>query len=290
MRRLLVILALAVPLGVVLAPAPAATLAAAPAPGYGTPGPGWTVICEYHHSLRDDPIVYPGQAGASHLHDFFGSLDTNASSTPGSLVQSSGTSCSFQVDKSGYWFPALMMNGASIAPSSVSMYYRGPDWSYDSKNVQPLPAGFKMIAGDAKATAPQPSPVTYWQCGPGTGVPKSSVPYDCSPYAGTYLRANLTFPSCWDGVHLDSSDHKRHMAYPTVKGSNYCPTTHPVLVPWLTAVVTYPVVNASSATLSSGLGWTFHGDFMNGWDQPSFVKLVRGCINAGTYCKFSPWD
>lgn len=36
------------------------------------------------------------------------------------------------------------------------------------------------------------------------------------------------FYSCWDGVNVDSADHKSHVAYPT--GAS-CPTSHPVQVP-----------------------------------------------------------
>ena len=28
------------------------------------------------------------------------------------------------------------------------------------------------------------------------------------------LRAQVYFPSCWDGKNLDSDDHQSHMAYP----------------------------------------------------------------------------
>jgi hypothetical protein len=267
--------------------APVLVLSALPArAAYPTPtGPGWTVLCGYHHRLPDDPIVYPDQPGASHLHDFFGSHDTDAFSTPDGLVHSSGTSCAAPADRSGYWFPSLMIGDQPVDPASVSIYYRGPDWGYDPTQVQATPAGLEMIAGNARATGPQPKTITYWQCGPGSRIPKKSTPYDCSAYPGTYVRANLTFPSCWDGANLDSADHKSHMAYPVPKGSNVCPSDHPVMVARLTAVVTYPVVDGSQATLSSGLGWTFHGDFMNGWDQPSLVSLVQNCINANVYCR-----
>ena len=30
--------------------------------------------CGYSHPLTDDPIVFPGQPGASHFHDFFGDV------------------------------------------------------------------------------------------------------------------------------------------------------------------------------------------------------------------------
>ncbi|MFN2590892.1 MAG: DUF1996 domain-containing protein [Actinomycetota bacterium] len=234
----------------------------------------------------DDPIVYPNQPAASHPHDFFGSRDTNASSTPASLVASSGTTCTFPSDRSGYWIPQLMLSGQPVVPTSVSVYYRGPDWGYDSSQVQPLPPGLKVIAGNAGATSKQPYTVTYWQCGPGSRIPKSPTPYDCSRYPDTRLRAHLVFPSCWDGVSLDSSDHRRHMTYPVTKGAAACPSSHPVLVARITAVVTYPIVDGSGATLSSGSSYSFHADFMNGWDQPTLIRLVDDCINAGVYCRF----
>src|SRR5215210_4308885 len=41
--------------------------------------------CLPGHIARDDPIVYPGQPGKSHLHQFFGNTDTDANSTYQSL-------------------------------------------------------------------------------------------------------------------------------------------------------------------------------------------------------------
>ena len=46
----------------------------------------FAVACPYSHSLMDDPIVYPGQPGASHMHDFFGNVATDAFSTPSSRM------------------------------------------------------------------------------------------------------------------------------------------------------------------------------------------------------------
>jgi hypothetical protein len=252
-------------------------------------GGGWSVICKYVKSLPDDPIIYPGQPGASHLHDFFGSYDTDAYSTPESLLASSRTSCKPKIDESGYWFPSLVMNGNPVAPTSSAFYYRGPDKQYDASLVRPIPAGLVMIAGDSRATVAQPSLTTYWQCGPDASYesPKSAVPYDCSPWPGNTLRAILTFPSCWDGVNLDSPDHKSHMAYPLVWGSTYCPLTHPVMLVRLTAVVAYETVtNGAGATLSSGSPYSFHGDFMNGWDQASMVYLTQKCVQRETWCRF----
>ena len=49
--------------------------------------PQFLVECDYSHMAEDDPIVYPGAPGASHLHVFFGNTSTNANSTVKSLAQ-----------------------------------------------------------------------------------------------------------------------------------------------------------------------------------------------------------
>src|SRR5437764_11331844 len=65
----------------------------------------FSVTCFYTHSAHDDPIVFPGSAGASHIHNFYGNQSANAFSTVSSM-QASTTKCRFQDDKAGYWTPA----------------------------------------------------------------------------------------------------------------------------------------------------------------------------------------
>lgn len=52
----------------------------------------------------------------------------------------------------------------------------------------------------------------------------------------------MSFPTthrlrrCWDGVNVDSPDHKAHVAYPTIgsfETTGACPSTHPVRLPQL---------------------------------------------------------
>jgi hypothetical protein len=56
------------------------------------------------------------------------------------------------------------------------------------------------------------------------------------------IRTQVTFPTCWDGVNLDSPDHQSHVAYATIPYEPYapptgqenrgkCPETHPVHLP-----------------------------------------------------------
>ncbi len=55
-----------------------------PVGGAATPGVRGRVHVE--PPRRDDPIVHPGHPGAAHMHDFFGSEATDASSTAASLL------------------------------------------------------------------------------------------------------------------------------------------------------------------------------------------------------------
>ena len=47
------------------------------------------------------------------------------------------------------------------------------------------------------------------------------------------LRAEVFFPSCWDGKNVDSQDHRSHMAYPSTMDNGDCPASHPVRLPSL---------------------------------------------------------
>lgn len=51
------------------------------------------------------------------------------------------------------------------------------------------------------------------------GIPNTNCPNG--------LRSQIFFPSCWDGVNLDSPNHKDHVAYPDRMDNGACPPTHP---------------------------------------------------------------
>jgi hypothetical protein len=231
------------------------------------------VTCNYSHSLRDDPIVFPGIHNASHTHDFYGATTTDASST-GSTLRASATTCSTASDHSGYWQPTLFANGTAQVPKHVAAYYKG------THGTVPFPAGLRMIAGDAHATSVQSAGVTTWSC-LANGVTKVTTFPACAP--GQSIETRVEFPNCWDGVNLDSVDHKSHMAY---GGLSKCPADHPVAVPRLTLHVTWENVtpNPATASLASGSTVTMHADFFNAWDQSALGGLVSQCLNANVQC------
>jgi hypothetical protein len=225
--------------------------------------------CRFTHASADDPIVFPGKPGRSHYHTFVGNRTTNAFSTYASL-RAGGTTCARAADRSAYWAPALYQGKKLILPTLATVYYR----SFSLAPVHPFPDGLRMIAGDSRIRSVG-GHVTYWDCGFLSPVPRSAHVLTCP--RGDFLHLNIAFPQCWDGRHLDSPDHRSHMAYYLRKGK--CPASHPVPVPALATLFSYPTRGGKGMWLSSGGLYSGHADFVNAWGPKVFRDLVDGCLN-----------
>jgi hypothetical protein len=253
--------------------------------------------CRFSHTSNDDPIVYPNEPGRSHHHTFFGNRTTDAGSTPARLRGARAT-CKPMADRAAYWVPTLFRDGREVRPAKGQFYYnlRGYD------QLRAFPAGLRMIAGDAHAHSPQSTRVVYWTCGGGGGVrtqPSTTVPVRCPVVRAsftahvlkcpncklvpqeitrrvkTWLELHVNYPDCWDGEHLDSPDHKSHLAH----SRNYvCPASHPVKVPLIRLMIRYPLTDGGGVTLASGGQLTGHADFINAWDQRVLERLVNECF------------
>ena len=243
--------------------------------------------CYVSHISRDDPIVYPNQPGVSHSHTFFGSKSTNASSTAKTLRRSP-TNCRRTADTAAYWVPTLFANGVPVKATKGSAYFvlrsRGA--------MHAFPAGLKIVAGDPHASSPQSLAVTYWSCSRSEGT-RWARPHACTtrrkrhslPFVGanrkSLLQLDVFFPDCWDGKHLDSPDHRSHMAY----SHNWtCPRSHPVKVPRLRFIVTYPIQVPKHLQLASGGIYSAHADFFNAWHQRALDRLVADCFAYRPAC------
>jgi len=101
------------------------------------------------------------------------------------------------------------------------------------------------------------------------------------------IRAELWFPSCWDG-RLDSPNHRDHVAYPDEIKVGKCPKSHPRRLPTLlfeTVWSTDEFRNQQGGEFvwshgdPTGLG--YHGDFQNGWVEGVLEKAMQepSCYN-----------
>lgn len=235
--------------------------------------------CDFSHSAPVDPIVYPGEPGASHLHDFFGSRDVVADSTGDSLL-GSPTTCDLAADSASYWSPAVFVDGVKIDPILATAYYRAAV-GVDGSKVVAFPTGLAMIAGDQSSTSSQSTEIVGWVCG-GSSRRSSDLPV-CAK--DTPLRLEITFPDCWNGEDLDVPGHRRHLHY---SQDGACPNSHPVTLPQLTVAVTYPLSGEIfGLRLASGEPHTAHADFLNAWDPDRLETEVELCIRRNVVCGIS---
>lgn len=224
--------------------------------------------CRFSHRAPDDPIVHSGMPGMSHLHDFFGNTSTDSDSTAESLLHGA-TDCRIAGDHAAYWAPTLYANGVAVTPLGMLAYYAAPT----SESPQPLPFGLEMVAG-----APH---VVRFAC-IAHGMPRAqhTRPPACGPKE--LLSIAVRFPECWNGVDLDSTDHRSHMAYAT---NHVCPSSHPVAVPQLTMWMLYPrQLRGTLLTMSSGALDTMHADFYDEWATHDYRALHTYCLTDKRIC------
>ena len=237
-----------------------------------------------HHP--DDPIVFAKKPGASHDHTFMGSTTVDAYSTTGKLA-AAGTSCTVPGDHSGYWFPTLYRGTTAILNDKPqTIYYKSGVSDY--RSVVPFPRGLRFVVGSPTATKAEfqqsPGTVKGFECGDLDSV--FDIPASCA--AGSELVVRFQAPSCWDGVHLDTPDHKSHMSYPI---DGHCTTAYPVAVPMIEFKMAWPVSgDMSQVHFASGRGYSWHYDFFNAWDAPVLNALVKHCIDGGLQCNPRGFD
>lgn len=241
------------------------------------------IECKASHTAPDDPIVFPGQAGKAHLHEFFGNTSTNASSTYASMI-GKPTTCPFAGDTAGYWAPALYNSAHQRIPARrMTVYYR--DRPQESRRVTPFPPDFRMIAGAPTAGV--------WGFNCDDLALKTTSSIDCTGFPTPYVRATVIFPNCGKvdasgRIVTDSADHRSHVVYP-ISAKVGCPTSHPIQLPHVKVNIRYDVTNCikagchlSSDMMASctGKGCSLHADFWNTWNQTALVNMVNTKLNS----------
>jgi hypothetical protein len=142
-----------------------------------------------------------------------------------------------------------------------------------------------MVGGDAHATqATQEGKHTIerFLCGGGT---YRSLPYDCRPLGGAahhFVQAIVYFPYCWNGQA--ATDH-HNFTYGNLSTGACTIAPFTSRVPQLRLNVKYVGFQRGDLmTFSSGNGYTFHADWMDGWSPTKLNSLVDGCTNRHAQC------
>lgn len=259
----------------------------------------------------NDPIVYPGQTGRAHLHQFFGNLDADANSTYASLRRSGKSTCRNELNRSAYWIPALLDGkGNAVRPNSVVIYYKrrpaDDPWFDKVKNYpRQIPRGLRYIFGwdhlRASESQPENTKKFQWKCLAGQSYAASGTMDEAlsACKAGDQLILAITSPECWDGTNLDSTDHRSHMTEQVFgEETNWqrrCPDSHPYVLPAFTMTVYYKIGQddnlalwhlSSDGMLPSGSprGSSMHADWLGAWEDDILEAWHESCINKLLNC------
>ncbi|KAK4993470.1 hypothetical protein LTR50_000400 [Elasticomyces elasticus] len=258
-------------------------------------------------SERADPIVFPGVV-APHVHTISGSNGFGFTENYDQAKGGSCTSCPIKQDMSNYWTPKLYYqaeNGSFIdVPQAgdglgiyggMTVYYQQRP-SYTGEQLLAFPKDFRMVAGDPfkrNFTGDFAARAVSFACLDYNGPPTAETNKLPDRNCPNGLRAQVYFPSCWDGVRLDTPDHKSHMSYynDTSYDNGHCPPSHPKHMISIFYEIIYQTNLFADKWHGSGqpfvfaqgdaTGYGFHGDFLNGWDVATLQAATNDCNDGG---------
>lgn len=252
-------------------------------------------LCQPSHLAWVDPIVYPGSKTKSHLHQFFGNPEVDENTTYESLRTTGDSTCMNKLNRSAYWIPAMMDGrGNVVVPDFITVYYKrypdpGPFCGTVGECV-PQPDGIKAIFG-YDMLGDNHTGNAWVRCNNTRYEAGEPLPDDC----GAEVKLTVNTQICWNGVDLDSPDHRSHFADPIRNNStgwqSKCPETHPKLVPTFTLTASYttdenfPEWRLSSDEMAGTVQFaSFHTDLWDAWDGPTKQAWTDGCINQMLNC------
>jgi hypothetical protein len=301
------------------------------------------ITCSLGTPSANDPVVYRGLPGRSHLHTPWGNTQALYPTANYAFYRThGGTTCGNMFDpthpiaRQAYWMPSMLDGrGNAVQPLIVLQYYkREPAGSDDCTNTassryvpgaggscRSTPQGLVYISGYNAATGlggPASFPgAGHWACnGKGTFSPSNPVSAHLkdffhggcakrgqggnAPNVGGMLGFEFVMAMCWDGVNLDTPDHRSHMSYGTrVNGTanNGCPNSHPFKISAPNPKVYWEIDDdfvagkwhLSSDEMVSGMvstepGETMHMDFTNAWSPTVQAQWESTCEDNGTSC------
>ena len=240
-------------------------------------------------NVRTDPITHPnGLSG--HVHSFFGVTEVAPDTTYADLRNAAGNTGNVEENKSLYWHPAIYRYDKRTRRYSLqdtsyfSVYYIWP-----TGDTTAFPDGLKILAGGTGyAAQSRPEAVC--------SEPGRCPDGDCERWNDFFppttcgeLELSMKLPSCWDGINLDSADHRAHMAYPKrSEADGDCPDTHPVRLPQIKLYTRIEPYLGGIHLFSDGTG-DFHADYFSGWDSDFLQSVLDECENEFMWVSPEGW-
>ncbi|GAP82747.1 putative wsc domain-containing protein [Rosellinia necatrix] len=265
-------------------------------------GDTFTVNCNPLTTRRVDPVLSFGNPTSDHVHAVVGGTAFGPSTTNQNAINSRATTCDKILDNSIYWSPQLYHINSDgryelVTHKGTAVYYQNRACDYQAgrttcPSIQTNfaaapPAGLRMISGNKDLRTFDKNDITQravnHHCLGAVDEETNSLPIRLCDT----IRSQVTFPPCWDGVNLDSANHKSHMAFPEHGDYNggVCPQSHPHAIMQLFFEFHFDTKKYTDRnfTFAQGdkTGYGFHGDFINGWkDLTRLGNAHRTCTDA----------
>ena len=110
------------------------------------------------------------------------------------------------------------------------------------------------------------------------------------------VRAEILFPSCWNGRDLDSPDHKSHVAYASRLRNGPCPDGFGTRIPTLFLETIYRTQDFKDSNgqfvFANGdpTGYGYHADFIGAWEDGVLQSVLENPSCTGPASSGNQWD
>jgi len=253
-------------------------------------------------AVRTDPLQFStiGNCISDHVHRFYGAVSARTmrpDATFDDLRASTGNTGLVEENKSLYWNPVIYQVknpscGCKKTFEVVPVWFMSAYYVWQTGQTKAFPQGLKMRTGlDEKKNRARATCDGRYTCertdnggcngyGPSNQATHGFLPIDgCSE-----LEIDIKFPTCWDGVNVESTDQSHVIYAPECDGEANecfdldCPASHPERIP---EIHLYIRVNGyeGGAHMFSNETDLFHSDFFSGWDVNELQNVLDNCEN-----------
>jgi len=253
-------------------------------------------------TVRTDPLMLSkiGECLSDHVHRFYGAVSLRTMRPDVSyedLRSATGNTGNVEENKSLYWNPAIYKVNNQNSDKTyeiVDVWFASAYYVWRTGQAKAFPNGLKMKASDVeelarvKAVCDGPSACERDDDGGCEGYgPSNQTQHGFLPLGACYeLEMNIKFPTCWDGINLESKDGDKHVVYSEECDGELhnecfdfdCPTSHPVKLPEVHLYVRVQEYKGGAHVFSDGTD-IFHSDYFSGWDDKELQDVLDNCEN-----------
>jgi len=235
--------------------------------------------------VRTDPIINP-TCLSDHIHTFYGANKMRPETTYEDLRNSDGNSGNVEENKSLYWHPTVYEVTSNGVYRKAEIWFTSAYYIWTTGQATAFPDGFKMVAGFGGV----PEARANFEC-VGCEAGGDDCHYTSFPEESCVeLEVSMAFPTCWDGVNIDSEDHMSHVSYDNDGGyfDGECPDSHPVKLPeiqFFFRILPYP---GGTHVFADGTNF-YHADYFSGWDSAELQFVLDNCENESEAANPDAW-